>query len=263
MRLLAVSRSIRPLGDQPSRYKMAHGLPKFGSGARVKRETSGTTVRPERKEKKREGAPGGALGTYPSTSQRKVTQAPAKVGRAFYMFGFFKKIFFGKDPKMNSLEAGPVGMPATTLGVPAQVYPMGRWTLFKNPFGKRSKPVEPVAPVQGELLLDMVRPIRNDLSDSDLELVPANRSTRTTSKELSEPSLAQSAVVPIICRREEMAASQEPVSLESSRSTMVATELKGERVSPALVGTSEVAATSDTSPAWGRVREEFFGAGKS
>lgn len=49
-------------------------------------------------------------------------------------------------------------------------FPAGRWTLKANPFKSSSKPAaQPV--VQGELSLDKVRPVRNDLSDCDLELV--------------------------------------------------------------------------------------------
>lgn len=59
-------------------------------------------------------------------------------------------------------------------------FPRGRWTLQANPFGTmRRVPASPVqsAPstVQGELSLDKVRPVRNDLSDTDLELIPVTR----------------------------------------------------------------------------------------
>lgn len=52
-----------------------------------------------------------------------------------------------------------------------QVFPRGRWTLAANPFKSSYKP-EPRRSIQGELSLDSVKPVRNDLSDSDLELVP-------------------------------------------------------------------------------------------
>jgi hypothetical protein len=56
-----------------------------------------------------------------------------------------------------------------------QAFPQGRWTLNPNPFkSERSTPRPAVADaVQGELSLDKVKPVRNDLSDSDLELIPA------------------------------------------------------------------------------------------
>ena len=51
---------------------------------------------------------------------------------------------------------------------PMHAFPAGRWTL--NRF-KASPASAPRPTVQGELLLDKVKPVRNDLSDSDLELV--------------------------------------------------------------------------------------------
>jgi hypothetical protein len=55
---------------------------------------------------------------------------------------------------------------------PMNAYPVGRWTL--NPFKTSSAPT-PRQTVQGELLLDKVKPVRNDLSDSDLELVAVKK----------------------------------------------------------------------------------------
>lgn len=43
------------------------------------------------------------------------------------------------------------------------------WAKKLNPFAKQGAPVERTA-VQGELSLDNVKPLRNDLSDTDLEL---------------------------------------------------------------------------------------------
>jgi hypothetical protein len=51
-------------------------------------------------------------------------------------------------------------------------FPRGRWTL--NPFKSEESASRPT--IQGELSLDKVRPVRNDLSDSDLELVAAAKS---------------------------------------------------------------------------------------
>lgn len=43
------------------------------------------------------------------------------------------------------------------------------WAKKLNPFAKQGAPIERTA-VQGELSLDNVKPLRNDLSDTDLEL---------------------------------------------------------------------------------------------
>lgn len=57
---------------------------------------------------------------------------------------------------------------------PKQAFPLGRWT--KNPFRSTAIPSQRPAAVQGELSLDKVKPVRNDLSDSDLELMPRKQS---------------------------------------------------------------------------------------
>ena len=196
MRLLALSRSVRPLGHQPSRYKiMTQALPRLKGRAAERRVakqgateiTSASVLVP---------TPEDSGGTQAITSQRKVTQAPAKAGWAFGMVGIFKKIFFGKDPKMKAVEAGPCLAPRQTFDVPPQAYPQGRWTVFRNPFVKRGKSVEPTPPVQGELLLDLVKPVRNDLSDSDLEVVPATEAplVRQTVIETESPLPSPSSV---------------------------------------------------------------------
>src|SRR5262245_24234420 len=117
MRLLAVSRSIGPVGHQPSRYKMMTGaLPRLR-----RRESDRRT--PEAAASVRVSAPEDAGETKSITSQRKVAEAPAKAGWTLGMFGIFKKIFFGKDPKMKALEAAPCLTPHPTLEVPPQAYP--------------------------------------------------------------------------------------------------------------------------------------------
>ena len=50
--------------------------------------------------------------------------------------------------------------------------------LLGRPRGKAAKPAIPrftKPPVQGELSLDKIKVVRNDLSDADLEVVPAKQ----------------------------------------------------------------------------------------
>ena len=58
--------------------------------------------------------------------------------------------------------------------VPASMhaFPAGRWTL--NPFKTAVAP-GPRPAVQGELSLEKIKPVRNDLNDSDLELVAVSQ----------------------------------------------------------------------------------------
>ena len=58
----------------------------------------------------------------------------------------------------------------------AKMPSLKRWMPKGNPFKSLRAPQTPLpASVQGELRLDNVKPVRNDLSDSDLELVVATR----------------------------------------------------------------------------------------
>lgn len=60
---------------------------------------------------------------------------------------------------------------------PMDAFRGGRWTL--NPF-RSSAATPPRRTIQGELSLDNVKPVRNDLSDSDLELVAVKKEPETT-----------------------------------------------------------------------------------
>jgi hypothetical protein len=53
------------------------------------------------------------------------------------------------------------------------------WAQKLNPFATQGAPVERSA-VQGELSLDRVKPVRSDLSDTDLELVAAVKKPEAT-----------------------------------------------------------------------------------
>ncbi len=79
----------------------------------------------------------------------------------------------------NAVGAQPMNSNTVTAqkfpGVPA----LGEWARKINLF----KPAQPTAArlaVQGELSLDRVKPVRNDLSDSDLELVKVTRRPEAT-----------------------------------------------------------------------------------
>jgi len=54
---------------------------------------------------------------------------------------------------------------------------LARLSYKKNPFRSSARPA-PRGELQGELSLDKVKVVRNDLSDSDLELVEASRPTK-------------------------------------------------------------------------------------
>ena len=143
MRFLAVGKSLGGVGTEPSRYRMnAQGmLPKFG----------------------REGA---RPAPAPVTAAPAVTSLPPAITKAAKATSF-------------------LGTPMTKHSIAVQSRSQrsggakfwGPWTRLKDKFtsnGGAARVAGP--PVQAELALDMVRPVRNDLSDSDFEiLAPAKR----------------------------------------------------------------------------------------
>jgi hypothetical protein len=188
MQLLTVGRSLGKIGDQPSRYKMTQQslLPKFGSVKAPKERV-------------------------PSVGDVGNNQAIAKTELKQSSLGFAAAANDRKN--MNAVLSKPqeATVPKTAIARPA--FPLGRWTLFRNPFSKTQKLKAAEATVQPELSLDMVKPVRNDLSDADLELVQS--------------------------------AKRAP-----------------EKIVPAMTQ-PEPAPTTPEGAAWGRVKTQFFGAGKA
>lgn len=159
MQLLTVGRSLRSVrgGRSPFRPAEQGMLPKFAASraSEVKpAENANPQPRPIRS---------------PFVPPR---QKVIKPGRG----ALLKKIFspFKRNKTMNAVEAEPPSVSASAPTKPEQAFPFGRWTLFSNPFNRSAKArlKADAGPVQTELSLDAVKPVRNDLSDSDLEVVP-------------------------------------------------------------------------------------------
>jgi hypothetical protein len=93
---------------------------------------------------------------------------------------------------MTTIESSPSPANPALAGNPPQPYPAGRWTLktLRSPFYPKGSGNSRPAPVQGELSLDTIRPVRNDLSDSDLEIVPARRAASKPAKPPAAPPAA-------------------------------------------------------------------------
>ena len=165
MQLLAAGRSIQTIKDEPSRYKMTqHLLPKFGPAVRAE------TKMPDAIEAQ----------SHPVVAEPRapVTQPEPQA----------------KKKNMNALHTLP---PAPSRGASnaalMSAFPLGRWTrLRKNPFGTKSHRPGATAPVQGELRLDLVRPVRNDLSDADLEVVEAPEPVAAAQESTAGPSIDES-----------------------------------------------------------------------
>jgi hypothetical protein len=159
MKLLGTSDVFGKILDRPSRYRLTQQsmLPKFGG--EKPSEVPGIQT-PRRSPF--------ALASQNGTMRPVVTSAAQG--------GLISRIFRRRKNKtMNTVEADPSMASASAPSKLEHAFPFGRWTLFKSPFNRipaaTPKSKADAGLVQGELLLDAVKPVRNDLSDSDLEVV--------------------------------------------------------------------------------------------
>ncbi|MFN7140491.1 MAG: hypothetical protein ACK4UN_14230 [Limisphaerales bacterium] len=149
MRLLTLNRSVNPTVHEPHRYKMSAPLPKF---APTKRPVS---LAPKKAELQKE-----------TVMQTESLFDAAKTKAA--------------EAAQNPLDADTprvlsVGVfPKTTSEPVPSIEPRQSWfARLKSFFKRKPRQVEAVAPVQTEWSLDRVTVVRNDLSDSDFEVVVA------------------------------------------------------------------------------------------
>ena len=150
MKLLGTSDAFGRVLDRPSRYRLAQQslLPKFG------------------------GEKGSPFALASQNGSTHPLAAAAKGGLLSRIGRIFRP---RKNKTMNTVVADPSMASASAPPKPEHAFPFGRWTLFRSPFNRvpaaTPKSKSDGGPVQGELLLDAVKPVRNDLSDSGLEVV--------------------------------------------------------------------------------------------
>ena len=183
MRLLGTSHAFGRILDRPSRYRLTQQslLPKFGG----EKSPEAPVVQASH------GSPF-ALASQTGCAQPAVTSAvtsAVKGGLLSRIRRIFKR---GKNKTMNTVEADPSMASASAPSKSEQPFPFGRWTLFGSPFYRvpaaTPKSKSAGGPVQGELLLDAVKPVRNDLSDSGFELVElASKKACETAADLAAP----------------------------------------------------------------------------
>ena len=145
MQLLTVGRSLGRISGEPGRYRMTQQslLPRFGSVNAPEERARGLSEKTNP--------------VFVKTEVKKPEIATATNDRK----------------NMNAVQPSSQVTTAPNAAVSRPAFPRGRWTLFKNPFSKAPRPTASPAPVQSELSLDAVKPVRNDLRDADLELVQA------------------------------------------------------------------------------------------
>ena len=139
-KLLAVGRSVRSVTEQPARYRMKQQnlLPTFG-------ETKAEARAVESVSPAAEAAPKPA-----PVTQATRNMAPETIAMTTRATGSDKAAAFVEATK--------------------KLRPFDDGSWFKNPFARTPAGKSDTAPVQTELSLDSVKPVRNDLSESDLEL---------------------------------------------------------------------------------------------
>lgn len=150
MHLLAATRSIVNIRDRRSPYEMRRQnlLPKFGPIAHADGNDDPAAPAPEDGDGDA-GGPGGP-GAFPRTPDPK---GPSQMNHI-------------ADQDQAEAPRLPAPKPPARAA-----FPRGRWSFF------RSSAAGPVAPehgaVQGELALDTVKVVRNDLNEADVEVVLA------------------------------------------------------------------------------------------
>lgn len=173
MQFLAVGRSVDRIRDHPTRYKMTQQnfLPKFGATNSDDRQV----------QTKRVAAPGEPRAARKARAPKRAFPA-AKATVQSLKHRFIKRVRktlkFRNPMQSITLKVNPASMSADAAV--KQPFPRGRWTVlsktsfFTNPFVFTRKSNAERLPLQTELALDAVKPVRNDLRDIDFETNPAS-----------------------------------------------------------------------------------------
>jgi hypothetical protein len=181
MQFLAVGRSVDRIQDHPTRYKMSQQnlLPKFCA---VKADDD-----VDRAEAKPVAAPGMPFGAEKLTGV-KLTLPVAGSAPSQLKSGIIKRVLrklkFRKFMQTVAVKIKLVSSSNETASPHA--FPQGRWSalskssLFRNPFATSRKPRQARAPLQTELVLDSIKPVRNDLSDRDADTLAGDEPEKTS-----------------------------------------------------------------------------------
>jgi hypothetical protein len=172
VRLLTAGKSLVDLKESTSRYQMRgeNLLPKFDSpknpfAARVKPPPAGAMT--------------GATLEAASTELTAAEIAAANL----------------KETKRLPIAAAPPGSPETfsrpvapakvSGGIGAWMRKLNplTWRVNRQPAARTAVPRVNWAPVQGELSLDKVKVVRNDLSEADMEIIPVRNPVRSRARQ--------------------------------------------------------------------------------
>ena len=195
LRLLAAGSSLMGIRDRPSPYKMTQQnlLPRFGQ---EKPGEIGPVTAPDAPPTPEavpdRPKPGGRTTLpawrvardsqpreYPTPTAEAPVSEPVERAQAHVaesitqkdgpLAAKAKRTDEGGDEGGRQRCVPSVGKAKRTVGL------FQRLGLMKNPFQPKAAARKTVEPVQGELRLEAVRVVRNDLSETDLEIVPADK----------------------------------------------------------------------------------------
>jgi hypothetical protein len=176
LRLLTAGKCLTDLKDSTSRYRMRQKmqLPKFGSPKNpfaARRQAPAVPAAP--------AAPATTDVTPPVSPE----MTPAELAAARLKKTMRLPALVSTGAAGRSSQPRPA---ATALQRVAQwankLNPLSRWP--DRPAAAAPRPVARAgrSPVQGELSLDKIKVVRNDLNDADVEVVPAKSPARTRSR---------------------------------------------------------------------------------
>ncbi len=169
IKLLSVSQSLVGGRNQPGRYKMADQnlLPKFAPVGRP------ISLAPKRKPQE-PFAPNESDKPKPRTTASGIQSAPGAPELGSIQVK--TSALAGSTAEIVTLVATK---PPTAICVNAIPASTNWFRLRNNPFATRSaQRTNSLPPAQTELSLDAVKPVRNDLSDADLEVVSGKPETK-------------------------------------------------------------------------------------
>ena len=169
MKLLSVSKSLAGGRNQPGRYKMAEQglLPKFAPMGRP------GSLAPKRK------------------SDEPAPKQEPKGTPTIPLTPLQQQFFRAAEPVVEPVRT-VAPSPRAAVCVNANAAPTNWFRPGNKPFADR--PVgrtRPLSPERAELSLDAVKPVRNDLSESDLQIVPAKPETKPDASKLPHPRLSR------------------------------------------------------------------------
>jgi len=186
LRLLAAGKSLRGMRDTESRYRLTSQrlLPHFGSGKNPFSSKEKEEPAPAEPRSPRECKPNGATKAIRNatalTGEREAALPSRPEGMTMPAHSHFH-------------ELGGVLRRRATVLMGEWRAKLERWRAKPNKVTKPAIPRFAKPPVQGELSLDRIRVVRNDLSDADLEIVPAKPPATPALRSVEKAAGAESA----------------------------------------------------------------------